>query len=58
MTDSGRLEPFVAVTQPIAFAMPAKGNFRLKRSFTLPMINGCFALKKRSFGQRSSDGRF
>ncbi len=28
MTDSGRLQPFVAVTQSIDFAMPAKGNLR------------------------------
>jgi hypothetical protein len=28
MAGLGRIEPFVAVTQPIAFAMPAKGNYR------------------------------
>ncbi len=28
MAVMGRLRPFVAVTQSIAFAMPAKGNFR------------------------------
>jgi hypothetical protein len=30
MADLGRLQPFVAVTQSIAFAMPAKGNLRPK----------------------------
>ena len=30
MADSGRLLPFVAFTQSIAFAMLAKGNLRLK----------------------------
>ena len=28
MADLGRLQPFVAVTQSIAFAMPAKGSLR------------------------------
>ncbi len=28
MADLGRLQPFVAVTQSNAFAMPAKGNLR------------------------------
>jgi hypothetical protein len=28
MAVMGRLQPFVAVTQSIAFAMPAKGNLR------------------------------
>jgi hypothetical protein len=28
MADLGRLQPFVAVTKSIAFAMPAKGNLR------------------------------
>jgi hypothetical protein len=28
MAELGRLQPFVAATQSIAFAMPAKGNLR------------------------------
>jgi hypothetical protein len=28
MADSGRLQPFVAITQSIASAMPAKGSLR------------------------------
>ncbi len=49
MTDLGRLQPFVAVTQTNPFAMPAKGSLRPETviHWTVPKVR--FLIKKRSF---------
>jgi hypothetical protein len=43
MTDLGRLRPFVAVTQSIAIAMPAKGNLRPETALHWDLAQGPFA---------------